>query len=61
MPVVEHVQRELDDEGRLGALRVGRLVASEALSEAEFSGTLVIEIDHPRVPEIRVPFSGTMR
>ena len=38
-----------------------RLRASEALAEPQFSGTVVLELDHPRVREIRVPFSGTMR
>jgi hypothetical protein len=56
----EAVAPEPGDDGRASTWRI-RLVASEALSEAEFSGMLVIETDHPRVPEVRVPFSGTMR
>jgi len=38
-----------------------RLRASESLAEPQFSGTVVLELDHPRVREIRVPFSGTTR
>jgi hypothetical protein len=37
------------------------LSTSDALAEPAFSGTLTIRLDHPRVPEIRVPFSGARR
>lgn len=31
------------------------------LEEPLFSGTLILRTDHPKVPEIRVPFSGAVR
>ena len=51
---------EPGEDGRAASWRV-RLRASESIAATAFSGTLVLELDHPRVPEIRVPFSGTAR
>lgn len=48
------------DGGSASTWRI-RLRASEALAEPQFSGTIVLELDHPRVREVRVPFSGTTR
>jgi hypothetical protein len=49
-----------DERGRASTWNI-RLRASESLSEPQFSGTLVVALDHPTVAEVRVPFSGTTR
>ena len=48
------------EDGRAARWRVV-LRVGPGLAEAAFSGTLTIETDHPRVPSIRVPFSGSTR
>ncbi len=49
-----------NDDGRATTWKI-RLHAAESLAEPQFSGTLVIELDHPVVAVVRVPFSGTTR
>jgi len=49
-----------DADGRATSWTI-LLRASDALSEPQFSGTLLIALDHPVVAEVRVPFSGTTR
>jgi hypothetical protein len=51
---------EPDAEGRAEKWKIV-LSASEKMREGPFSGTLTIALDHPRVKEIRVPFSGSAR
>lgn len=48
---------EPDAEGRSQKWMIV-LRASKKLAEATFSGTVTIVLDHPRVHEIRIPFSG---
>jgi hypothetical protein len=46
------------DDGRAAVWKVV-VRAGSGIADAAFSGTITIALDHPRVPEIRVPFSGT--
>ena len=49
-----------DENGRAITWKI-RLHAAESLAEAQFSGTLVVAVEHPTVATVRVPFSGTTR
>jgi hypothetical protein len=57
---VETEPESPNDEGRAMTWKI-RLHASESLAEPQFSGMLVIALDHPVVAAVRVPFSGTTR
>jgi len=57
---VEATPVEPGDDGRAERWNLV-LTTPASLAEPAFSGTLTIALDHPRVLEIRVPFSGATR